>query len=182
MLGFIGRTAGRHVLSATTKATASSVKFGQLDAVTPRAVSLRRLAPIARGFTASAHVRFPAAAKGATKTTPKKTATKKTATKKTATKKKAPKKKAKKAAKPLSPEEKEKAEIRELRKMSLPKGPGLKPESAWSVYVSQNVTSGNRLVDQIRGISTSFKSLSDFERTVSNTATQQALNILESAA
>ena len=160
MLSFIGRTAGRRMLSATT-ATASSAKFGQLASVTPRAVSVRRLAPIARGFTASAHIRFPAAAKG-----PKKTSTKKTATKKKAPKKKAAKKKAKK---PLSPEEKEKAEIRELRKMSLPKGPDLKPESAWSVYVSQNVTSGNPLVEQIRGISTSFKSLSDFEKTVSNT-------------
>ncbi|KAK3182222.1 hypothetical protein K4F52_006399 [Lecanicillium sp. MT-2017a] len=159
MLSFIGRTAARRALSATT--VTSSAKIGQV--VAPRAVSVRRLAPVARSFTASAWVRFPAAAaKGTKKTGAKKTATKKKATKKKA----APKKKAKKAKKPLTAEEKEKAEIRELRKMSLSKGPDLKPESAWAVYVSQNVTSGGQtLVEQVKGISASFKSLSDFEKT-----------------
>lgn len=153
MLTSVSRTAARRVLSA---AVASKLPHSSA-----RIAPLRRLAPIARSFTVSAWIRSPAASGTQTK---KKAVTKKPTKKKA--KKAAPKKK--KTKKTLTPEEKEKAEIRDLRKKALLKGPSLLPETAWSVFVSENVPTGHgSLADKVKAISADFKGISDIEKSVS---------------
>lgn len=146
MLTYASRAVARRVVTRRT-AVAARVYVSYGSTVT-RAI-------VARGFSSSQWRRL--AAKGAnaeegTKKAAKKTTTKKTttATKKTtaAKKKAAPKKKpaAKKAVKKpkkakvvLTPEQKEKLKLRELKKASLlNKAPTLKPNRSWSVFVSQN--------------------------------------------
>ena len=78
---------------------------------------------------------------------------------------KKPKKKAKKV---LTPEEKEKAEIKELKNMALLKGPSLLPETLWSVYVADNLPSGQgKLTDKIKEVASRFSGLSEYEKDVS---------------
>lgn len=121
-------------------------------AITTRALPIR-LAPIARSFSVSAFVRSPVAGSDKNKT-----------------KKAAPKKK-KAAKKPLTPEEKEKKEIRDLRARALLSGPSLLPESTWSVYLSENASSGDStLMEKVKQLSTTFKTISEMELNVSSTA------------
>lgn len=113
-------------------------------------------------------MRQPTKATGASKTKKTTSATKK---KTTAAKKKPKKaavtKKAKKPKKELTPEEKEKADLRELKKMALLKGPVLRPDSVWSVYVSDNVRAGEgKLTDRIKEIASTFAGLSEAEKEV----------------
>lgn len=160
MLTSASRTAARRVLNA---AIVTKLPYRPATRVAP----LRRLAPVARSFSATAWVRFPAASSSKATTTKKKTATKK-ATKKKSPKKKAAPKKKKPAKKVLTPEEKEKADLRELRKKALLKGPSLLPETAWAVYVSENVPKGaGTLSEKIKTLSADFKAVSEFEKSVS---------------
>lgn len=171
MLTAIGRAAARRVLLPSR--TASS-KLTQL----PRGPVVFRLPNAstvfagARPLSVSAWLREPTktASTGKTKkttATKKKTTTTKkktTATKKKAKKVVAPKKKAKKV---LSPEEQDKADLRLLKKMALLKGPALLPDSAWSVFVSNNITTGQgKLTDQIKDVSAKFSGLSVSEKEV----------------
>ncbi|KND90136.1 hypothetical protein TOPH_05110, partial [Tolypocladium ophioglossoides CBS 100239] len=153
MLTSIGRAAARRALVSTpsmlTSTTTTTTKLA------PRTVAFYGALPVG-SFSVSAWAR-------ATPASTKKTA---------ASKKKAPaKKKAKKTAaaapkkvkkKVLTPEEKERSELRELKKMALLKGPTLLPDSAWSVYVSENLPSGQgSLMDKIKEVSSSFGGLSE---------------------
>lgn len=120
--------------------------------ITTRALPIR-LAPIARSFSVSAFARSTATGTGKKKA-----------------KKAAPKKK-KAAKKPLTPEQKEKKEIRDLRARALLSGPSLLPESTWSVYLSENAGSGDStLMEKVKQLSTTFKTISDMELNVSNPA------------
>lgn len=154
MLSLFNRAAAGRALSAAATSTTSRIVV-PVFAATPR---VRRLAPVARCFTASARVRFPAAAAKGTAAKPKK---KKTAA--AAKKKVAPKKK-----KALTPEEKQKKELAQLRKMALPKGPKGKPGNVWTVFLADNVSSGTgvALADRVKQISAQFKDLSEHEKTV----------------
>lgn len=100
----------------------------------------------------------------------------KPATKKKAKKPATKKKKAKKAKKPaakatkkpkkeLTPEEKDKADLKELKKMALLKGPALLPDSGWSVYVADNVAAGQgKVTDQIKQVAEKYTRLSEPEK------------------
>lgn len=89
------------------------------------------------------------------------------AEKKPAAKKEAaPKKKKKKV---LTPEEKEKADIRDLKKQALLKEPSKLPDSPWLVYVSQELKGaavGNDFANATRAVSEKFKALSVGEHEV----------------
>ncbi|RFU82106.1 hmg box, partial [Trichoderma arundinaceum] len=92
-----------------------------------------------------------------------KKAVKKAVKKKVAAKK--PKKTAAKKKKTLTPEQKENAEIRKLKQMALLKGPTFLPETAWSVYLSDNMRgSEGKLTDRVKAIATSFKTLPESEK------------------
>lgn len=163
--------AGRAISAVAVSSTSKIIPF--IASSSSRRV--RRLAPIVRSFSASAWIRFPDAvaatpSKAAAKSpTAKKSGTKTTAKKKT--KKPAAKKKpAVKKRKVLTPEQKEKKELSQLRKMALPKAPKGKPANAWTVFLADNVGSGSgtALRDKVKDISAQFKSLSEFEKTVSS--------------
>ncbi len=122
-----------------------------------------------RGFAASAAAEAPAAAKTAK---PKA---------KTAAKKK-PKKKpvAKRAAKPgrpakkLTPEEKKKVQVRELKKGALLSEPKKLPEQPWVLYVSENakgtkIGPDSSLAATMADLARSFKALSASELQVRQT-------------
>jgi hypothetical protein len=132
-----------------------------------------------RLISASAPLR--AAATKATKSKSTKSSTKKPATKKTAkpkakkpVKKKAVKKKVavkkpKKAVKKkvLTDEQKDRLEVRRLRQMALLKGPTLLPETAWSVFMIDNIRAGEgNLVDKVKALAISFKNLPEAEKEV----------------
>ncbi|KAG5943538.1 hypothetical protein E4U53_007028 [Claviceps sorghi] len=105
----------------------------------------------------------------------KKTVTKK---KKRVVKKK-PAKKPKKPKKQLTPEEKEKAELKEIKKLALLKGPVMRPESAWNVFVAENVKPGPApLGDKMKETSENFSKLSaaEKERLESVAVRNQAIN------
>lgn len=160
MLSIFGRAAAGRALSAATVSTASKI-------IVPVA-GVRRLAPIARSFTASASIRFPAEGTGNAK--PKKTTA---AKKKPADKKKKPaaKEAPKKKKKVLTPEEKEKQLLAMLRERSLPKTPKNKPASSWAIFVTDNVTKGTvpgkQLTDRMTELSAQFKDLSEHDKAVS---------------
>lgn len=167
MLTSIGRAAARRTLASTPSKLTSTTATTKLA---PRTVASHGALPV-RSFSVSAWARAPPASTTEKPAAPK---TKKTAaavpkkakkkTKKTAAA--APKKAKKK--KVLTPEEKEKSELRELKKMALLKGPTLLPDSAWSVYVSENLPSGQgSLTDKIKDVSSSFSELSESEKDVS---------------
>lgn len=161
MLSLFNRAAAGRALSAAATSTTSRIVV-PVFAATPR---VRRLAPVARCFTASARVRFPAAAAKGTAAKPKKKKTAAAARKKVVPKKKKPAAKKKKA---LTPEEKQKKELAQLRKMALPKGPKGKPGNVWTVFLADNVSSGTgvALADRVKQISAQFKDLSEHEKTV----------------
>ncbi|OAQ81624.1 HMG box protein [Purpureocillium lilacinum] len=121
-----------------------------------------------RCLSATAWARSPAASSNSSSGAKKAAGTKTTKKKKTATKtakKAAPKKPKKKAKKVLTPEEKEKAEIKELKNMALLKGPSLLPETLWSVYVADNLPSGQgKLTDKIKEVASRFSGLSEYEK------------------
>ncbi|EFY89737.1 HMG box protein [Metarhizium acridum CQMa 102] len=167
MLTAIGRAAARRVLLpskiAASKLT-TQLPHGSVAYRLPKALTLL---VAARPLTVSAWMRSPAKISGS-KTKRTGTATKKKTTKKAS----ATKKKTKKAAAPkrqtkkvLTPEEKEKADLRHLKKMALLKGPTLLPESAWAVYVTNNIGAGEgKLTERIKGISSRFAGLSESEK------------------
>ncbi|PNY28351.1 Uncharacterized protein TCAP_01721, partial [Tolypocladium capitatum] len=157
MLTSIGKVAARRALASTpSKLTSTTITTTKLA---PRTVAFHDALPV-RSFSVSAWARATpastakhAASKTKTKKAPAKKKTKKTAA---AAPKKAKKKKV------LTPEEKEKSELRELKKMALLKGPTLLPDSAWSVYVSENLSSGQgSLTDKIKEVASSFGELSE---------------------
>lgn len=116
------------------------------------------------------------ATEATTKPRAKKSAT--TAAKKPAAKKAAGRKKAKKAAKKaapkkrvkkvLTPEEKTKAEVRDLRKIALLNEPKRLPDRAWLVYVAQNMkhVTKDTLGDTVKGLASQYNSLGSFEKEV----------------
>lgn len=129
---------------------------------TPAVVSAVR----ARPFSAT-----PRAAEAAAKGTKKKALAKgkKAAPKKkTAVKKAAPKKK----KKVLTPEEKLKAEVRELKKKALLKEPAKVPETSWQVYIVQElkgVSAGDGLASLTKAAGERFRALSSGELEVRQT-------------
>lgn len=177
MLTSIGRAAARRITTTPLSATSSRLLSHNVAAVTCPAVA-------ARAFTVSAWTRLPAS-----KTPPKKktkaAATKKATAKKTTTTKAKPKAVKSKAVKPkpkpkpkpkakvgpkskaLTPEEQEKLDIRELKRWALlNKITGL-PETAWLVYIAQEMKPGEKdLVGKMSQISASFKNLYSYEREV----------------
>lgn len=174
MLTSIGRAAARRITTIPRLSAASSQLLSHnVAAVTCPAVA-------ARAFTVSAWTRLPASKTPPKKKTkaaaPKKAAAKKTATTKAKPKavKPKPKPKAKAAAKPgpkskkvITPEEQEKLDIRELKSWALlNKITGL-PETAWLVYIAQEIKPGEKdLVGKMSQISAAFKNLYSYEREV----------------
>ncbi|KAL6700543.1 hypothetical protein J3F84DRAFT_358498 [Trichoderma pleuroticola] len=140
-----------------------------------RALVLRLAKPSVRTISISASMRSPTA-KSTTKkpkTAAKKSTTKKTAKPKAkkpvkkAVKKKVVVKKPKKKAvkKTLTSEQKERAEIKKLKEMSLLKGPTLLPETAWNVYLVDNIRgSTGSAIERAKALSTSFKNLTETEK------------------
>lgn len=158
MLSLFSRAAAGRTLSAASASTTSKIVV-PVFAATPR---VRRLAPIARSFSASGWIRFPAATDPTGKPKKKSTAAKKKK-KAAATKKPAAKKK-----KVLTPEQKQKKELTQLRKMALPKAPKGKPANVWTVYLADSVSSGSgvALGDKVKDISAQFKNLSEQDKAV----------------
>lgn len=165
----IGRAAARRGLLSSRTATRN---FG----ARPALASVRRIDASQylslRSLSISAATRSPAKSSTGSKTTKKtKSAAPKKKKKAVAKKKPAKKpalKKAKKPKKAVTPEEKEKSELRQLRKMALLKGPQLLPESAWSVYMSDNMRAGQgSLSDKVKELSQSFANVSASEKDVS---------------
>lgn len=114
-----------------------------------------RIAPASRSFTVSSWNQSTA------------TEGEKKKKKPAAKKKKAAPKKKKVAKKPLTPEQKEKNEIRDLKARALLNGPSLLPETSWAVYLAENPASGeSTLVQKVKELSSSFKTISDLELNV----------------
>ncbi|OAQ97632.1 hypothetical protein LLEC1_02018 [Akanthomyces lecanii] len=181
MLSLFSRAAAGRTLSAAA-ASATSKIVVPVFAATPR---VRRLAPIARSFSASAWIRFPAATDPTGKPKKKSAAKKKPVAKKKSAAKKKPAAKKKKAAakkkpaakkkKVLTPEQKQKKELTQLRKMALPKPPKGKPANVWTVYLADNVSSGSgvALGDKVKDISAQFKNLSEQDKARLNERAQE---------
>ncbi|KAM4059522.1 HMG (high mobility group) box domain-containing protein [Hirsutella rhossiliensis] len=181
MLTFIGRAAARRALAS---AAPSRLALGSSAAVHVR-----------RGFSGSAWARAASAATakraGAAKTKTAKPKAKAAKTSATKAKKKAPAKKEKpvlkkkkvvkkKAVKkpkkktPPTPEQKEKAQVRELKRMALLKGPKMLPANPWAIYVSQNLPAGDeQLGEKIKKVHADYEALSASEKERMN-ATAQA--------
>ncbi|EGR47622.1 uncharacterized protein TRIREDRAFT_122387 [Trichoderma reesei QM6a] len=179
MLSSAGLAAARRVLASP----GAAAPWHQFSGQATRALVLRLAAPSVRTISLSASMRSPAAkATAAKKTTTKAksaSTTKKSTTKKAAkpkakkpakkaVKKKAATKKPKAAKKKvLTDEQKERLEIRKLKQMALLKGPTFLPETAWSVYMVDNMrggTGGDALGDKVKALSTSFKNLPAAEK------------------
>ncbi|UKZ46602.1 hypothetical protein TrVGV298_000807 [Trichoderma virens] len=172
MLSSAGLAAVRRVLTSS----GAAAPWRQSTGLAARALVLRLAMPSVRTISISASMRSPAAKSTATKskTSAKKSTTKKTAkpkakkpVKKKAIKKKAAVKKPKKTTKKktLTPEQKERAEIKKLRQMSLLKGPTLLPETAWNVYLIDNIRGASGSVtERAKVLSTSFKNLTETEK------------------
>ncbi|KAF3077112.1 hypothetical protein CFAM422_000597 [Trichoderma lentiforme] len=154
----------------------AAAPWRQSTGLAARALVLRLATPSVRTISISASMRSPAAksttSKSKSKTSAKKSTTKKTAKPKAkkpvkkAVKKKVAAKKPKKAVKKkLTPEQKEKAEIKKLKEMSLLKGPTLLPETAWNVYLVDNIRgSSGSAIERAKALSTSFKNLTETEK------------------
>ncbi|KAL7799166.1 hypothetical protein V8C37DRAFT_150925 [Trichoderma ceciliae] len=173
------------VVRRVLASSGAAAPWRQSAGLAARALVLRHAMPSVRVISISASMRTPAAkattskATKATKSSTKKPAAKKTAKpaakkpakkvvkKKAVAKKKVAVKKAKKTTakrKTLTPEQKEKAEIRKLKQMALLKGPTFLPETAWNVYMVDNIRGrGGKLVDNIKVIASSFKNLPEAE-------------------
>ncbi|KPM39494.1 hypothetical protein AK830_g7076 [Neonectria ditissima] len=185
MLTSIGRAAARRITTTTPRLSSASSSQLLYQNVTCQTVALR-------AFSVSAWARLPAskatpkkttkaaAPKAATTKITKKTVTtevkpkaKTAKAKKPKAKKKVkakkpkadgPKKRKLRTTKPLTPEEQDKYDIRELKKWSLlAKRPNL-PATPWILYSSHNVQSGELdLGHRVREIAASFKNLSSRE-------------------
>ncbi|KAL7944809.1 hypothetical protein V8C42DRAFT_325978 [Trichoderma barbatum] len=178
MLSSAGLAAVRRVLTSS----GAAAPWPQSAGLAARALVLRLAMPSVRSISISASMRTPAAAKSttskSTKSTKPKTATKKATTKKAAkpkakkpakkaVKKKVAVKKPKKTVKKkvLTPEQKERAEIKKLREMALLKAPTLLPETAWNVYMIDNIRgSTGSAAERTKALSTSFKNLTEAEK------------------
>lgn len=145
--------------------------------------SAYRLAISRRNFTETSGELAPKSAATAAK--PKAKATKtlataknpaekksKAATTKSVAKAKKPKAKKKKAVKAapkkrvrkvLTPEEKRKAEVRELKKTALLKEPKKLPDRTWLVYISQHLKGEKNVTEAMKQFAEAYKSLSASE-------------------
>ncbi|KAM0255427.1 hypothetical protein ACHAQJ_005795 [Trichoderma viride] len=180
MLSSAGLAAARRVLTSS----GAAAPWRQSVGLTARALVLRHAMPSLRMISISASMRTPAA-KAAKTTKPKSTKSTKSSTTKKSASKTTAKPKAKKAVKKavkkkvavkkpkkttpkkkvLTPEQKDKAEIRKLRQMALLKGPTLLPETAWSIFLTDNMRTGEgKFADKVKAISTSFKNLPEAEK------------------
>ncbi|KAI5466681.1 hypothetical protein BGZ63DRAFT_4925 [Mariannaea sp. PMI_226] len=162
MLSTVGRAAARRLVTPRL-----ALLTPQL--LSPRVHSVACASASVRTFTASSWTRLAESREIFPKTTPKKkkkTTSKKTTTKKAAKHKPKPKPKPKKKApRPLSPENQEKEELRQLKKWSLLTKLPCLPDGAWSLYVSQELKAGAEdLGTKMRALSTQFKALSSYER------------------
>ena len=172
----VGRVAARRVLVVR----ASPQLQRPLASPTPALLARPGLVVFAatRAFSVSRCVRMPEAkkAKSTRSTSPRSKSTKKTSatTKTTTTKKKTPKKAAAKKTlkkpkagsrkKELSPEDKDAAEHRLLKKVALLKYPTELPRNSYTVYLAQQFTKGGEpFTEQIKTISSNFKYLSELE-------------------
>lgn len=175
MLSSAALVAARRVLTST----GAAAPLRQSIVLAARALVLRPAAPSLRLIGTSAPLRA-AAAKAtkskskSTKSSAKKPAGKKTAKpkakkpvkKKVVKKKKVATKKPKKAPKKkvLTDEQKDRLEIKRLKQMALLKGPTLLPETAWNVFLIDNIRAGEGpLTDKVKILSTSFKNLPEAE-------------------
>lgn len=157
----------------------AAAPWRQSTGLAARALVLRLATPSVRTISISASMRSPAAKSttSKSKTSAKKSTTKKKTAKPKAKKpvKKAVKKKVavkkpvkKVVKKKLTPEQKERAEIKKLKEMSLLKGPTLLPETAWNVYLVDNIRgSSGSAIERAKALSTSFKNLTETEKEVS---------------
>ncbi|KAG6004195.1 hypothetical protein E4U21_001336 [Claviceps maximensis] len=188
MLTAIGRTATRRVLLPNRNAAPG---LGLAKHLLREPAAHPNAAPLpasARTLIVSARLLSPkktaAAATSATSTGGKAKKTTAAATKKksaapkkkkpAAKKKAAPKKKRvvkkkkavkKKVVKKLTPEEKEAVQMRTLKKLALFKGPNLLPDSAWTVFCSNNIKSEEGLLGhRMKEISDKYSKLSEAEK------------------
>lgn len=170
------------MLTSVSRAAARRVLFARASSKLPQPLLAQqtlalRPAASARSFTVASSLRNPET--GAKKTAAaKKPAAKKTAAKKKPAVKKKPKakKKAKKAApkpkkkpkKELTPEEKEKLLLRDLKKVALIKEePASLPASPWNIYIKDNLGSGTAgFGDKIESFSAAYRNLSSSESEV----------------
>lgn len=93
--------------------------------------------------------------------------------KKPVLKKKKVVKKTTKKAKKMTPEQKGRAELRELKEMALLKGPKMLAPNSWAVYVAQHVTGGDgqlTLVERIKTAKADYEALSAAEKEVRHDA------------
>ncbi|KAL7914745.1 hypothetical protein GGI35DRAFT_157109 [Trichoderma velutinum] len=171
MLSSASLAALRRVLTSS----GAAAPWRQSTGLAARALVLRLATPSVRTISISASMRSPAAKSttSKSKTSAKKSTTKKTAkpkakkpAKKAVKKKVAVKKPKKKTVKKtLTPEQKEKAEIKKLKEMALLKGPTLLPETAWNVYLVDNIRgSTGSAIERAKILSTSFKNLTEAEK------------------
>ncbi|KAL7824233.1 hypothetical protein V8C26DRAFT_385355 [Trichoderma gracile] len=182
MLSSAALAAARRVLASS----GAAAPWQQFSGLATRALVLRLAAPSVRTISLSATMRSPAAKATAAKKTTTKAKSSGTTTKKSTTSKKAAKPKAKKPAKKavkkkaatkkpkaakkkkvLTDEQKERLEVRKLKQMALLKGPTFLPETAWSVYMVDNMrgsTGGDPLGDKVKALATSFKNLPAAEK------------------
>ncbi|KAL7958169.1 hypothetical protein V8C34DRAFT_283604 [Trichoderma compactum] len=154
----------------------AAAPWRQSTGLAARALVLRLATPSVRTISISASMRSPAAKSttSKSKTSAKKSTTKKKTAKpkakkpvKKAVKKKVAVKKPKKKVvkKKLTPEQKERVEIKKLKEMALLKGPTLLPETAWNVYLVDNVRgSSGSAIERAKALSTSFKNLTETEK------------------
>ncbi|KAL7922638.1 hypothetical protein ACQKWADRAFT_291991 [Trichoderma austrokoningii] len=180
MLSSASLVAARRVLTST----GAAAPLRQSIVLAARALVLRPAAPSLRLISTSAPMRAAAAKATKTKST-KSAATKKPAAKKKAAAKpkakkpvkkkvavkkkkvaaKKPKKVVKKKKVVLTDEQKDRLEIRRLRKIALLKGPTLLPVTAWNVFMLDSVRGGEgSLTDKVKALAISFKNLPEAER------------------
>lgn len=174
MLTAIGRVAARRaLLPSGGSITAAQLTRSSVTASAGNGSSSVFALPLrVRALSITPWMRSPAASKPKRKTSTASAAKKKATTKKKpAVKKKAKKPAAKKPTrkvkKEITPEEKEKKDLKQLKEMALLKMPTLLPETAWSVYVSENVNPGQgKLTDKVKELSSTFGHLSSVEKDV----------------
>ncbi|KAF4122544.1 HMG (high mobility group) box [Geosmithia morbida] len=181
----VRRVAGAAV-GAPTASLARSLAGLSISSSSP-AVTAPRPATV-RAFATSPYAALP---EGKEKKTKKKAAAKKAAAKKPAAKKPATKKKAvakkpaqkKKAAKPPTPEQQEKAEIKELKRRALlklaPKTAAVRP---WNIFVAEKMPAErartSTMGDAIRAVKAEFDGLSysEMQRLESQAAANKEAN------
>jgi hypothetical protein len=153
------------VIPSSYRLVLSSRHFSETTGQLAEKTAAKTTAAKPRAKKTTTAAKKPAAKKATTK---RATATKRKAVKakKPAAKKAAPKKRVKKV---LTPEEKRKLEIRELKKIALLSEPKRLPDTAWMVYMQQGLgglSSVAEVSNAVKGLGESYASLSSLEKQV----------------